>query len=240
VDGGYPPGTLSLSQRKLDLAVAWGRSCGSKPLKRIRSATHQISRASKRNSGSPQSGQATRCRGAQIDRRTVRGWRCRVPASEACQTFQQLKALIEQQGHLRLTAETAPGLLCGPRLEEARRLGAAGTISHRLRRSPISTSSRLIPPCFDRSCRFSVCGVPIVLLHMGYPYVRESAFLASLYPDVHVRSLADAPLLRPVLPHLLQELLALCPGDKAFVRVGCPFAAGDVLARRPVWPLVAG
>jgi uncharacterized protein len=56
--------------------------------------------------------------------------------------------------------------------------------------------------------------VPIVLLHMGYPYVRESAFLASLYPDVYVDLSLAVPLLRPVLPHLLHELLALAPATK--------------------------
>ena len=49
---------------------------------------------------------------------------------------------------------------------------------------------------------------------MGYPYVRESAFLASLYPDVYVDLSLAVPLLRPVLPHVLQELLALAPGTK--------------------------
>jgi uncharacterized protein len=57
-------------------------------------------------------------------------------------------------------------------------------------------------------------GVPIVLLHMGYPYVRESAFLASLYPNVYVDLSLAVPLLRPVLPHLLQEVLALAPPTK--------------------------
>jgi predicted TIM-barrel fold metal-dependent hydrolase len=49
---------------------------------------------------------------------------------------------------------------------------------------------------------------------MGYPYVRESAFLASLYPDVYVDLSLAVPLLRPILPHLLQELLALAPATK--------------------------
>jgi hypothetical protein len=107
-----------------------------------------------------------------------------VPASEACQTFQQLKALIEQQGHLRLTAKPLLDYCMGLALLQ-----------------PILADSRYV-------------GVPIVLLHMGYPYVRESAFLASLYPDVYVDLSLALPLLRPVLPHLLQELLALAPATK--------------------------
>jgi hypothetical protein len=57
-------------------------------------------------------------------------------------------------------------------------------------------------------------GVPIVLLHMGYPYVRESAFLANLYPDVYVDLSLALPLLRPVVPQLMRELLALAPAIK--------------------------
>jgi uncharacterized protein len=57
-------------------------------------------------------------------------------------------------------------------------------------------------------------GVPIVLLHMGYPYVRESAFLASLYADVYVDISLVVTLLGHLVPHLLQELLALAPATK--------------------------
>jgi predicted TIM-barrel fold metal-dependent hydrolase len=49
---------------------------------------------------------------------------------------------------------------------------------------------------------------------MGYPYVRESGFLASLYPDVWVDISLVVPLLCPLVPHLLQELLALTPATK--------------------------
>jgi predicted TIM-barrel fold metal-dependent hydrolase len=57
-------------------------------------------------------------------------------------------------------------------------------------------------------------GVPIVLLHMGYPYVRASAFLASLYADVYVDTSLVVPRLCPRVPQLLQELLALAPATK--------------------------
>jgi uncharacterized protein len=49
---------------------------------------------------------------------------------------------------------------------------------------------------------------------MGYPYVRESAFLASLYADVYVDISLAVPLLCPLVPQLLQELLALAPATK--------------------------
>jgi hypothetical protein len=56
---------------------------------------------------------------------------------------------------------------------------------------------------------------PVVLLHTSYPYVREAAYLASVYPNVYVDISEAAPLLAgPGLTHVLEELLALAPATK--------------------------
>ena len=56
---------------------------------------------------------------------------------------------------------------------------------------------------------------PVVLLHAAYPYVREAAYLASVYPNVSVDLSAVAPLLAgPGLTRVLEELLALAPVTK--------------------------
>ena len=137
-----------------------------------------------------------------------------VPASEARQTFQQLKALVEQQGRLRLSAKVLLDYCVAIALEEARRLELPVQF-HTGFGDPdidlLTANPALLRPLLADS-RYA--GVPIVLLHMGYPYVRESAFLASLYPDVYVDLSLMLPLLRPVLAHLLQELLALAPATK--------------------------
>jgi uncharacterized protein len=137
-----------------------------------------------------------------------------VPASQAGQAFQQLKALVERQGRLRLTAKPLLDYCVGVALEEARRLelpvqfhtGFGDPDIDLLTANPLLLRPILADPRH--------AGVPIVLLHMGYPYVRESAFLASLYPNAYVDLSLTLPLLRPVLPHLLQELLALAPATK--------------------------
>lgn len=60
-----------------------------------------------------------------------------------------------------------------------------------------------------------LAAVPIVLLHSGYPYVREAAYLASIYPNVYVDlSLAVPMLWGEALEGLLTELLALAPATK--------------------------
>jgi predicted TIM-barrel fold metal-dependent hydrolase len=56
---------------------------------------------------------------------------------------------------------------------------------------------------------------PVVLLHAGYPFVREAAYLASVYPNVYVDFSQAAPLLAgPGLTRVLEELLALAPLTK--------------------------
>jgi hypothetical protein len=56
---------------------------------------------------------------------------------------------------------------------------------------------------------------PIVLLHAAYPYAREAAYLASVYPQVYVDISLAAPLLAgPGLTRVLEQLLALAPVTK--------------------------
>jgi hypothetical protein len=61
----------------------------------------------------------------------------------------------------------------------------------------------------------ALAGGPVVLLHAGYPYVREAAYLASVYPNVYVDLSLVAPLLvGPGLTRVLEDLLALAPVTK--------------------------
>jgi predicted TIM-barrel fold metal-dependent hydrolase len=56
---------------------------------------------------------------------------------------------------------------------------------------------------------------PLVLLHASYPYVREAAYLASVYPNVYVDLSQVSPLLAgPALTHVLHDLLGLAPVDR--------------------------
>ncbi len=57
-------------------------------------------------------------------------------------------------------------------------------------------------------------GVPIVLLHAGYPYVRETAYLASLYPNVFVDISLAIPLAGLDIVSVLTEILGLAPYSK--------------------------
>ncbi len=56
--------------------------------------------------------------------------------------------------------------------------------------------------------------VRFVVLHMAYPYFREAAFMASVWPQVHVDLSLALPFLGPGAIPALVEMLALAPSSK--------------------------
>jgi predicted TIM-barrel fold metal-dependent hydrolase len=56
--------------------------------------------------------------------------------------------------------------------------------------------------------------VPWVILHMGYPYVRESAYLAGIYANVYVDLSLAVPFALSEASILLAQLLGLAPTSK--------------------------
>jgi predicted TIM-barrel fold metal-dependent hydrolase len=69
----------------------------------------------------------------------------------------------------------------------------------------------LLRPVFEES---SLENLPIILLHAGYPFVRETGYLTSIYPNTYVDISLVTPLLAGSLPRLLEELFALTPFSK--------------------------
>jgi hypothetical protein len=62
----------------------------------------------------------------------------------------------------------------------------------------------------DEDCRKT----PIVLLHAGYPYVRETAYLVNNYPNVYVDISQVTQFVGAGLMTLLTELLSMAPMNK--------------------------
>jgi hypothetical protein len=56
--------------------------------------------------------------------------------------------------------------------------------------------------------------VPWVLLHMGYPYLRESAYLCSIYSNIFVDLSLAIPFAVGEIPSMLLQLLGLAPTSK--------------------------
>ncbi len=63
-----------------------------------------------------------------------------------------------------------------------------------------------------QSGRFS--RVPIVILHAGYPYVREAAYLASVYGNVYADISLAIPFAAGDIPGLITEMLGVAPLSK--------------------------
>jgi uncharacterized protein len=216
VDHGYPPGTLNLAELEA--------SCGCRvgEVLRLETVAEALLLTAPNFASFEQrfreALQAAKKRGA-VALKSIVAYRSglavqAVSSAAARQTFQQLKGLPQQQGRVRLTAKPLLDYCIGVALEEAGQLELPVQF-HTGFGDPdidiLSANPALLRPIFADPRH---AGVPIVILHMGYPYVRESAFLSSLYPDVYVDLSLVVPLLRPLLPHLLQELLALAPVTK--------------------------
>ncbi|HXH84332.1 MAG TPA: amidohydrolase family protein, partial [Candidatus Tectomicrobia bacterium] len=75
---------------------------------------------------------------------------------------------------------------------------------------PLANPALLRPVLEDPRWR----DVPIIVLHMAYPYFREAAFLASVYPQVHVDLSLALPFLGPGALAPLIEMLSLAPASK--------------------------
>jgi uncharacterized protein len=216
VDNGYPPEALNLGQLQVGFGCPVGEVLRLETLEEeLLLTTPDFASFGERFR---EALQAAKARGA-VALKSIVAYRSglaiqKVSAAEARQTFLQLKSIAERQGHIRLTAKPLLDYCLGIALEEAGRLelpvqfhtGFGDPDIDILAANPALLRPLLADPCY--------AGVPIVLLHMGYPYVREAAFLVSLYADVYVDVSLVVPLLRPLVPHLLQELLALAPATK--------------------------
>jgi len=216
VDSGYPLRALSLSE----LQVAFGGHVGE--VLRLESLEEELLLTTSDFPSFEQrlreTLQRAKARGA-VGLKSIVAYRSglaiqKVSVSEARQTFLQLRAWTERQGRIRLTAKPLLDYCLAIAFEEARRLDLPVQF-HTGFGDPdidiLTANPALLRPILADPL---AAGVPLVLLHMGYPYVRESAFLASIYAHVYVDVSLVVTLLPQLMPHLLQELLALAPTTK--------------------------
>jgi predicted TIM-barrel fold metal-dependent hydrolase len=85
----------------------------------------------------------------------------------------------------------------------------------------VANPSLLFELLSDETCR----KVPIVLLHAGYPFVRETGYIANNYPNVFVDISQVTQYVGTGLPSVLVELLSMVPIDKLLYGsdgLGCP------------------
>ncbi len=216
VDEAYPPGTLALSRLQTELGCRVGAILRLETVEEQLLATETEFATFEERFRSALA--AAKAAGA-VALKSIVAYRSglavqRISRSQARQAFQRLRTQGARQGSIRLTAKPLLDYCVGVALEEAKRLELPVQF-HTGFGDPdidlLTANPALLRPIFNDP---SYAEVPIVLLHMGYPYVREAAFLAQIYPHVYLDISLAVPLLQPVLPDLLREILALAPATK--------------------------
>jgi hypothetical protein len=135
-------------------------------------------------------------------------------ADAAADAYGQVRARVERGGSARLTEKPLLDALFLTALEVARETGLPLQL-HTGFGDPdvdlLQANPLLLRPLLE-DARWA--GVRLVLLHMAYPYVREAAFMAAVWPDVHVDLSLALPFLGPGAVPPLVELLSLAPSSK--------------------------
>ena len=135
-------------------------------------------------------------------------------------TFVMARATIVKEGHIRLAGQAHAPLLhffLYRALEHAAKqeipiqfhTGFGDNDLDLLTSNPLLLRP-LIHACQEKPYQ----GARIVLLHASYPYTRQAAYLASVYPHVFVDVSLAIPFLAGMMPTIWRELLALAPATK--------------------------
>jgi hypothetical protein len=140
----------------------------------------------------------------------IRAW----PPDDVAASYRQVLARVQGGGSPRLTEKPLLDTLVAETLAVARATGRPIQIHSGFGDPDIDllqANPLLLRPVLEDPRWASV---PLVLLHQSYPYVREAAYLAAIWPQVHVDlSLAPAFLGPGSIPPLV-EMLSLAPWSK--------------------------
>jgi uncharacterized protein len=128
--------------------------------------------------------------------------------------FLHVKEQAKRDGKVRLASQPVNDMLVLHALEIANRQGMPFQFHTGYGDSDVDL--RLANPLHFRpwlqSGKFT--RVPWVILHMGYPYLRESAYLSSIYPNIFVDLSLAIPFAVGEAQSMLVQLLGLAPTSK--------------------------
>jgi predicted TIM-barrel fold metal-dependent hydrolase len=128
--------------------------------------------------------------------------------------FTQVKEQARRDGKIRLASPPVNDLLVLQALEIANRQEMP--VQFHTGYGDSDVDLRLANPLHFRpwlqSGKFT--RVPWVILHMGYPYLRESAYLSSIYPNIFVDLSLAIPFAIGEAQAMLVQLLGLTPTSK--------------------------
>jgi hypothetical protein len=133
---------------------------------------------------------------------------------EAYRSFSALKAIANEQGRVRIADKPFLDYFIGLALSWAN--GEQFPVQFHTGFGDPSVDLKTGNPIAMRPVFESQLyrDVPIVLLHAGWPYVRESSYLASVYPNVFIDSGLAIPFAASEFSAIWQQLLSLAPTSK--------------------------
>ncbi len=138
-------------------------------------------------------------------------WRSR---EEATRAFGEVKDQADRDGKIRLANKPLNDYLVLTALEIAQRQqmpiqfhsGLGDTDVDLIKANPLYLHPLLQSDQFRN--------VPFVLLHAGYPYVRELGYLAAMYPNVFMDISLAIPFVTTMIPTIIHEAFGLTPLTK--------------------------
>jgi predicted TIM-barrel fold metal-dependent hydrolase len=150
------------------------------------------------------------------------GLEVREPEGEAVrQAFTEARKVIVSTGYIRLAGPAASALLHAFLYRALRQSAQQGlplqfhTGFGDTDLDLLTSNPLLLRPLIHAAQEHPLYrGAQIVLLHAGYPYTRQAAYLAAVYPHVSVDVSLAIPFLAGLAPDIWRELLALAPATK--------------------------
>jgi predicted TIM-barrel fold metal-dependent hydrolase/antitoxin component HigA of HigAB toxin-antitoxin module len=215
VDTGYPPGAMSLSEMRTALPctiheVFRIESCAQDLLPRGLSYDKFVETLREEVRGATRRAVALKSIIAYRSGLAIRPWK----PEEAARAYREAVARVQAGGSPRLTEKPLLDTLVAVVLDVCRETGRPLQLHagfgdpdiDLLQANPVLLRPVLEDPQW--------AGVRIVVLHMAYPYVREAAFMASVWPQLYVDLSLALPFLGPGAIPALAEMLALAPTSK--------------------------
>jgi predicted TIM-barrel fold metal-dependent hydrolase len=140
----------------------------------------------------------------------VKAW----PRRDSARAYREVQARVRAGGSPRLTEAPLLDALFAIALDVCRERGRPLQLHcgfgdpdvDLLRANPLLLRPILEDPRW--------AGVPLVVLHMAYPYAREAAFMAAVWPALHVDLSLALPFLGAAAAPVLAEMLSLAPATK--------------------------
>lgn len=135
-----------------------------------------------------------------------------VPTDEAAQAFAALKETARRQGRVRLASKPLCDYLVEMALAQAARQELP--IQFHTGFGDSDADLRWANPLHLRRIIEQYAGVQLVLLHAGWPYYRELAHLAAIYPNVWMDLSLAVPFATVGIPAMIRDVLGMAPFSK--------------------------